>query len=312
MATITTTTYQFRATVPANTLTNGTYYQAYITTKDAQGNVSPQSNIIQFYCYSQPTFVFSNMPVANIVKNSSYNFNVEYNQVENEGLNAYVFNLYNESNILISTSGTLYNTDATLPLTISYLFTGLENNTSYKIQATGVTSQGTQISTILTEFSVQYVQPVLYSLLQLTNNCQEGYTTVTANVAAISGTSNPTPPVYIANKEVDLTANGAWVKWDNNFEAKGNWTLGLWGRSCNSNSQILQMSNTNGDIIKLYYIVDDTNIYIKGEIVPDGFVFGAVIQSNIIPLPTSTQQIFIWLRRINNIYQLTIENRGVV
>ena len=44
------TSYAFEHTVPANTLTNGVYYQASIQTMDAQGNFSPASNIIQFYC----------------------------------------------------------------------------------------------------------------------------------------------------------------------------------------------------------------------------------------------------------------------
>ena len=32
------TTFKFEHILPANTLTNGTYYQATLTTKDAQGN----------------------------------------------------------------------------------------------------------------------------------------------------------------------------------------------------------------------------------------------------------------------------------
>ena len=50
------TTFKFEHILPANTLTNGTYYQATLTTKDAQGNISNASAPIQFYCYSQPTF----------------------------------------------------------------------------------------------------------------------------------------------------------------------------------------------------------------------------------------------------------------
>ena len=34
------TTFKFEHILPANTLTNGTYYQATLTTKDAQGNES--------------------------------------------------------------------------------------------------------------------------------------------------------------------------------------------------------------------------------------------------------------------------------
>ena len=74
------TTFKFEHILPANTLTNGTYYQATLTTKDAQGNESNASAPIQFYCYSQPMFEISNMPSGNVITNSSYAFTVTYNQ----------------------------------------------------------------------------------------------------------------------------------------------------------------------------------------------------------------------------------------
>ena len=128
------TTFKFEHTLPANTLTNGTYYQATLTTKDAQGNISNASVPIQFYCYSQPSFEISNMPTGNIVTNSSYAFTVTYNQAQGETLNAYVFNLYSASGALISTSNTMYNTNTSLPLSVSYLFSGFEDKTTYSIE----------------------------------------------------------------------------------------------------------------------------------------------------------------------------------
>src|SRR5574344_700894 len=98
------TTFKFIHTLPANTLTNGTYYQATLTTKDAQGNVSNVSAPIQFYCYSQPSFAISNMPSGNVVENISFTFDVTYNQDEVEILNEYIFNLYSASGALVSTS----------------------------------------------------------------------------------------------------------------------------------------------------------------------------------------------------------------
>ena len=123
-------TYKFTHTLPANTLTNGTYYQATLTTKDAQGNISNASAPIQFYCYSQPSFEISNMPSGNVITNSSFAFAVMYNQAQGETLNAYVFNLYSASGALISTSNMMYNTNTSLPLNVSYLFSGFEDKYS--------------------------------------------------------------------------------------------------------------------------------------------------------------------------------------
>ena len=84
-------TFKFEHILPANTLTNGTYYQATLTTKDAQGNESSPSTPIQFYCYTTPSFAFNNLPANNLIDNDSFDLGVTYNQSEGELLNSYSF-----------------------------------------------------------------------------------------------------------------------------------------------------------------------------------------------------------------------------
>ena len=247
------TTFKFEHILPANTLTNGTYYQATLTTKDAQGNESSPSNPIQFYCYSKPTFVISNMPTGNVVTNSSFAFNVTYNQIQGEILNAYVFNLYSASGVLISTSGTMYNTDSTLPLTLSYLFSGFEDKANYSVEVTGVTTNGTQITTGRVGFTTSYTTPDTFSFLFLTNNCKGGYITIESNIIGIDGETNPDPATYIDNKEIDVRADGNYVQWVKGYEINGNWTMRLWGRNFRPNQEIFRFSNVNGDIITITY-----------------------------------------------------------
>ena len=40
--------------------------------------------------------------------------------------------------------------------------------------------------------------------------------------------------------------------------------------------------------------------------------YGYTIESEYIDLPENTEQVFCWVRRVNNLYELKIENRGVV
>ena len=101
-------------------------------------------------------FEFQNVPLSGIITNQSFNFEVLYNQNEYEALSSYIFNLYNTQGTLVATSGTLYTSSEAVPLTVFYNFAGFANNTSYYIQATGITSQGTQISTDMVSFYVQY------------------------------------------------------------------------------------------------------------------------------------------------------------
>ena len=304
-------TFEFKHNLPANTLTNGTYYQATLTTKDAQGNESNASVPIQFYCYSQPTFEISNMPSGNVITNSSFAFTVTYNQAQGEILNAYVFNLYSASGALISTSNTMYNTNTSLPLNISYLFSGFEDNASYSIEVTGITANGTQITTGRIPFTTAYTKPDMFSFLFLTNNCKGGYITIRSNVIGIDGIANPEPPVFIDNQEVDLRKNGSYIEWVEGYVVTGDWTLRIWGRDYNPNSEIFRFSNTNGDIITIEYCTDDTNCWFEMRVKHNDWLWGYVTESTHIALPSETEQVSCWLRRIDNFYELRIENRGV-
>ena len=199
-----------------------------------------------------------------------------------------------------------------LPLTVSYLFNGFEDNTQYQIECNGVTSQGTQITTGLTTFNVAYIQPSIYSYFFLTNNCDEGYITFQSNVVGVPGTSNPDPPVFINNQEVDLTTNGSYVQWNEGYEVEGNWTASIWGRNFSANQVISNFTNTNDDNIFISYRDDGTNAWAELRVVPNGWDFGYTIYSSSISLPEDTEQVFIWTRNINNIYDIQIQNLGVV
>lgn len=305
------TSYRFEHILPANTLTNGTYYQATLTTKDAQGNESSPSAPIQFYCYSQPTFFISNMPVGNVVTNSSFAFNAQYNQIQGEILNAYVFNLYSASGALLSTSGTLYNTDETLPLTISYLFSGFEDKASYSIEVTGVTANGTQITTGRVNFTTSYTTPDTFSFLFLSNNCQGGYITIESNIIGIDGDTGDMEPIFIDGKELDLRKDGSYVQWVKGYTVDGDWTMRLWGREFKSGKEIFRFSNVDGDIITVSYATDTTQCWFEMRAVHSGDLWGYTCESQHIDKPDVNEVLFCWLRRIGNLFELKIENRGV-
>lgn len=303
-------TYKFEHTLPAGTLTNGTYYQATLQTVDAQNNKSNASAPIQFYCYTQPSFTISNMPVGNIITNSSFAFSITYNQEQGEILNAYVFNLYNASGALISTSNTLYNTSTTLPFTGSYLFSGFEDKTSYFIEVNGVTQGGTQITTGRINFTTNYSTFDTFSFLFLTNNCSGGYITIESNIIGIDGTTNPTNPTYINNEEIDLR-NGGYVEWKDGYNISGDWTMRMWGRALTPNNETIRFSNTNGDIISVWYKQDDTQVWFEMRACNTGYLWGYTAETEHISIPTDDEQLFCWIRHVDNLYDVKIENRGV-
>ena len=59
-------TFKYEHTLPANTLTNGTYYNATLATQDVAGTYSAESVPIQFYCFTQPEIEFTNIPMPKL------------------------------------------------------------------------------------------------------------------------------------------------------------------------------------------------------------------------------------------------------
>lgn len=294
------TSFRSEIVVPPNAsgLANGVYYSAYVTTTNAGGDVSPASNSIQFYCYSTPTWGFTNISQGGIVPNSTFVPEVNYNQSEGELLSSYVITLYDAFQTQIATSGVNYISSSTLPLSLTYTFTGLEDNTQYYVKAEGVTVEGSVLDSGFIRFTVRYTNPSGYSKFTLENNCQEGYITYTSNVAVIEGEADP-PPIFIGNT-IDLRGIGAYARWDNGFEVDGDFTLKAWLSQPNLNSDLITLNNEYGEDIILG-IRQSGNGKIYADLLVGGEYY---IYSNSID---ASSQYCIQVRRINNIYDIYLE-----
>lgn len=305
-------TFKYEHIVNANELVNGTYYNAVVSVFDANDNQSPTSIPIQFWCYSTPSITLTNIPVNSIITNASFNFAFTYAQTEGEALNSYVVNLYNAFQTQIATSGVVYAQNGTPPYNGNYLFAGFEDNTVYYIEIVGTTVNGAIVSTGQIRFTVKYSRPDLFTLIELTNNCEEGYITLKSNIVLIDGESNPDPPVYIDDKEVDLTGDGSWVDWNDGYSISGDFLARLWFRKPNPYTQIMQFSNTDGQTITLSYMqgykdvnAPDIQSYVELHVQSvNGYNY--YIYSNYIDTLPDTSYYNVWLTRVNNIYQLQL------
>lgn len=270
-------TMKLEHTIPANTLTNGGYYNAVVYTIDNANNESVASTAVPFYCYSQPVLTIDNIPATETIENGTYTFTGTYIQQEGEILNSYQYTLYDSNkNVLSKTPLIYYETDSSL----SYTFVGMSNDTSYYIELSGETVNGTHITSGVIYFTVRYIQPASFAICDLVNNCDDGYIQVSSNIVAIDGKSNPDPPIYIDDKEVDLRDPDSWVEWDSGFRIQDDFTLRAWGRDFNPYEPIITLKNDidtpqtpnkiemkwmTGDVIKnlpLYTIKSGNNINI--------------------------------------------------
>ena len=306
-------TFQFQHTVNAGELTNGTYYNATLTVFNNADEESAASSPVQFWCYTTPTLQFTNLPVGNIVQNSSFTFEFEYSQNELERLNSYVINLYNSFHTIVATSDTVYVEDGTPPYEGSYTFTGFENNSVYYIEIVAETIENTVVSTDLIEFTVAYIRPDVFTLIELTNNCDEGYITIRSNIVLIEGTSNPDPPQYVDNDTaVDLTEDGSWVRWDEGYSISDNFLSRVWVKNPTPYSEILTLQNESGQSISVRFMLGYENVesqemqaYLEASVTSvENTPY--YIYSNFIDQLTADQYYHIWLRRVNNIYEIKL------
>lgn len=233
-------TMKLEHTIPAGTLENGVYYNAVIYTINNGNEESEASTAIPFYCYSTPTLTITNIPDTETIENGTYAFIGNYSQVEDERLNSYQFTLYDSNKDVLTQSPLIYyDTDSSL----SYTFRGMNNDAAYYIEITGETVNGTSITSGLMYFTIRYQQPASFAICDLVNNCSNGYIQISSNIVAIDGTSNPEPPTYIDDKEVDLRDKDAWVEWSSGFRIQDNFTMRVWGRQFTPYETLTTLTN---------------------------------------------------------------------
>lgn len=232
-------TFSLSQTVPANTLTNGTYYKVAFRTYDSLNNSSAWSNYQPFYCYSTPILNF-NVSNGQTVYSQNFTLTLTYNQIQNEKLDYATIRVYNNNGILIENSGNLYN-DNNPPISFNYPLNGLENHTNYTIVGTAVTVNNTLITTGNITFSTNYQIVENGSELYYTiDNCN-GYVNV-RSAPVINGNTGlashyPDVLTYIDdNTKLNLInptttleyEYSDWVKWTNFAPVRDEMLIRLW------------------------------------------------------------------------------------
>ena len=306
--------YAFSHTLPAGTLVNGTYYNAYIQTVNGTTKSEP-SQPIQFWCYTQPVITFTNLPESNLIPNSAFVFEAQYTQVQGELLQQYEFNLYDTSGSLRASSDVVYlGEDVTVPYLFSYEFSGFNDGSVYYIEILGQTVEGTAITTGKIEITVKYEEPNIFALISLENNMCEGYITIKSNMIDILGKVDPEPPRWI-DKETGIDLVPGSVTFDEGFDLSDDFTVGIWGRNFQEGKPIFEMwnksdteNNPNRIVINFReeYKANNDNHYAFWEAyVYNGTTLAYYIYTTpSILFPPPERKYAVFLRRVNNIYEL--------
>ena len=168
-------------TLPANTLLAGKKYLIQIQVFDSDNNSSNLSDSVLFFCLTTPEFSFKNLKddTANIYKQANITLELLYSQEQNELLKSYRFIQYNAYKVEIASSETIYNKN------LSYVFYGLDNNTTYYFRAIGETQNGVSLDTGYIEIDILLTKIPTNMSVQLENDYNNGVVKVAFNIKDI-------------------------------------------------------------------------------------------------------------------------------
>lgn len=305
--------YKPECTVPANTLLNGKLYKVTVSVICSEGTSIPSEPVL-FYCYTSPSLAFRNLVQDQLIQSDTYKVELLYSQPEGEELEDYFVRLYSSEKAVIYTSSVRYDTD-NLFINIS----GMENNTQYYFKAFGKTITGMDIETDYVLVTIRYLQPTIYSLVELNNNYHGGYVTIKSNIlslrARVYRDGEEVDPSYIDGKFIDLRDPNTILKFEENYSVPPFFTIELRGCSFVQNSAPLVLSDGEHKSFVYYrkgnFVGSDNQekAYFEFRIV-DELIY--TIVSNYIEIPSENELVGFQLTRRNNNYSLIACNYGEV
>lgn len=302
--------YRFEHEIPANTLQNGIYYNFYFKTYDINDNESPMSNIIPFRCYTTPTITINNIPEDGIIDSTTFTVNATYNQEQKELMDFAKFILYDQQENVLFESDNIYNTNQP-PFNLSYTFNGLDNDTNFKVSVKCVTLNRTVVESDRKLFTTRYYTPSMFSVIELENNCNDGYVKIKNNFKLVDHISNPsdigTNPKYLNNGKLNLTENGTYIKWYQGYVIEKDFTLRLFLENPNINK--ICILGDNNKKIELSFIQDypygeDTKKICLELQCYNNTEYPYYAYSNFI---TNKNKLLVWVRRKNNVFDVKLE-----
>lgn len=297
------TTFSLKHKIPANTLTNGINKMWVIQaqTFDKEGNASVLSDKVLFHTFGTPQFFFrdgnNHLADGYKVTDSSYQGVIYYQSDDLEDLESYKFYLYDTSKKLLVETSQMNDV-----ANITYQFRGLENNTEYYIQCTGITTNGMSLDTGLVKLFVRYTNPSTYSRIYADVLSDRGCVQVGTNVVQIQYNGDE-----IFNYEdgmIDL--NGKTLYYDQGFMIDGDFSLQIKGKGLYQTAEIFKFQNSYYSFSLTSRIYQDGTLRFR-ILVPNG-LNNYLIYSDPLIFSNKTM-ITITVRKIDNIYGIYVAKK---
>lgn len=228
--------------IPSGTLTNGVEYK--ITVRVGNGTSwSEYSYASVFTCLSPVVLTIPSLS-GGAANNQSYELTGTYAQTEGDTLKSYRYYLYDENDVIIASSSEVF--VGVEAYTLSYVVTGLANDTTYGAELRCTTQAGMEATTGIIPFVAHYIQPVMYAEFEVENQPLTGTVKLSALVRQITATVTGTYS-YISSDWIDLTADGAKLIFDERMDLfNQNYQLQIWMKGITVGLDFLTINGSRG------------------------------------------------------------------
>ena len=293
------TSYSLSHTIPSHILTNGVYYKVAVRTFDVLNNTSEWSNYQPFYCYTTPTITL-NIRNNQTITTHSYNVTAIYRQAQGEKIEYAIIQLYDSNNILVESSGNIYNS-TTPPLTFNYFINGMNNNTRYTLVATAVTVNGTVVTNKV-NFRTDYGTITSTGVLTATLDTCEGYVNLKSSMLTnLIGMSNPDPAKYINREQIDLISTvgdiddevySSWAKWNKGLIIPTDFLLRVWLYPARQPFKVIELTDGDNGIesLTIKFEKGATTDYLSIRTAS-----GTIIDKDLGAICNGNTKVFLWL-----------------
>jgi hypothetical protein len=245
----------FQINITSNLLINGSEYKLRMRTfngnvlgdfSNIESNSSAFSEYLILKCYSIPTNSITNLLLDtsgnNMIKNQTFTFIGQYNQLQGVALKSFRYLLYDSNRILKQSFSEIYQTTGDLTQEI----TGFENNKTYYIELLTINQYNVESSSALIEFYVQYIQPRIRQILTATNDYDNASIKVDAKIVRVQFEGEN----YTFENDgwINLKNGYIHIKQDESFNVDRDFTLKLWLKDITASVDFLTIVGENGQI----------------------------------------------------------------
>lgn len=280
---------------------NGKRYAIQIIVYDdinGGGNPSTPSDKLFFWALTTPTFEFVGLtdtddPATgrdNIIRASSYNAIINYQQPEGELLSSYIFYWYDSGKVLLSQTDAQYDVTS-----VSYNYKGLDSDKIYYIRCTGLTRNGISLDTGLVIIFPTYSRTGNYAQIYATASEGTGIVTYKTNIIDVRATRDDYN--YVDDVYIDLTNDA--VEYNEDFSIDKDFSIVIRFKEGKDKLLTFVGNRYTADV----YAVIDYNGYTRYKVVVPNAISNYVLYTEPL-LVSDTDIVILYVSKQNNLYRI--------